>query len=236
MKTIGKISILALSCAFVLALAACGGSSGGGDQGGGAPTATDTGSAGSDLGSGGTGIATDDTDGGGTSTAPTSEPGSPEGTISGDTYTNDYFGVTFEPPAGMGLNVQDNQSLSGAPGVYVQYVAAATSGDNININYEDMQATGSAGLSEDEYMAAAYDIIGTSVEGMGAKLENSLITTYTTGSISHPMMELELSMGGISMKESVICIKQGDYLMSITFTGVSDGAIADMMEGLKLTK
>lgn len=211
MKRIAKISAIAAMLALALALGACGGPSPEEEEASGgspAPQASDV----------------------------SEEAAIPTGTVNGSTYQNRAFGISLTAPNGTTVSTKDE--LAGltaqqAPGVTMDFNAInPETGATVNVNIEDLAATGSIDLSPEQYVEAARGPLEEQFAAVGASIADYNITSLTLGDLTLPMIELSITSETPMIYEKIACIRSGDYMMSITFGAMDEGAFAELMGGL----
>lgn len=253
MKAYGKIAVLALTLAMALALTACGGSgSSSSAAASGSASAASTSAAASDSAS-----AASESAGSASAAASASSAAAKyeSGTVQGDAYTNELFGVQFTLPEGFAFydeaQMADMNKLVGEitsdedilaaleSGVaYFDMVAAAEGGDNLNVVIQYAGTPEAAAIDAVGYLEASAAMVPKQMEDAGMTVKTIETGTYAnpkTGD-EFPALKLSLEAQGTSLNEEIICLKASDYFMVATATSGDPAGIDTILENFTLVK
>lgn len=154
------------------------------------------------------------------------------GIIIGNTYTNNYAGITFTKPASweyytddeiaqtmnMASNMMDMEledALEQSGSFYDMMVLDPATRTNISIMFENLSATGNTGLSAEDYLEIvslqlslvsqpSYDIGKTTTAYLGAQKYSCLSAT--------------VDMGGVTMEQRYYVRVVGNYVIGAIVT------------------
>lgn len=156
------------------------------------------------------------------------------GIISGNTYTNDFIGITITKPSSWTfasdkqLQEQFGIVLDGFSDFEQEFIKNSTiydmmlvspSASNILVMFEDLSASGSQNISIDDYV----DILSRQLKAQTA-LNYTMLGTYTgsLSGISYTVMDVEASSNGASVFQRYYLRKQGKYMTCIVMTATSE--------------
>lgn len=248
MKTIGKIAILAMTLALAAVLTACGGSGSGSAAS--SSSAASASAAASSASASSTSAA---------SSATSSSAAAGDyvpGKVSGDTYENEFFGFTYKLPEGfkfqdeaylkqmnqVALDMFDSEAVTQAleSGAAFFEMAAIGSNNSSNINAVVAYAgtPEAKALDAKGYLQYTDATLADQLASTGAKVESTELGTYkssVTGA-EFPSLKIKLSMNGVTMNEEMVCLKAGDYFMTITATSADEPELDQILCNLALAK
>lgn len=242
MKAFGKIAVLAMTLALAGVLTACGGSASSGSASGSASEASASAAVSSAAASSEAASSA--------ASAASFEPG----TLQADTYTNEFFGVKFTLPEGfafydeaqmadmnksVGSLVSEDIAKALESGVAFFDMAAATEdGTNVNVVIEYAGTPAAQALDSATYLEYAKENLASQLSSSGVTVKEAEIGKYKnvqTGD-EFDSMKLQIEMQGIPMYEELVCLKSGDYFMSITATSQDEADLEKILENLTLVK
>ena len=155
------------------------------------------------------------------------------GVIDGDTYRNEFFGITFTLPedhqfatdeelaqvASVTQDMLENEAvleaLDSGRVIYDMY-EYGYDGQNTNIAIEKVNAMAGALISEDKYREVCLSKIDEQLAGTGMELVEHAETTQMVGSTEHPAVTLTLTYEDRTIYEKLVFIKGGSYFALVT--------------------
>ncbi len=173
------------------------------------------------------------------------------GTIDGNTYRNEFIGLTIELDdswtfysdeqiaALYGLTVdragEDWANLiANSPIVYDMYAVAANQVDNININLEKSNALLLENFDISENFEKWSSTNKAAYENMGySEIEMKIGTTEIDGQIFESM-DVTASVGALQLHQTIIGFVCEDYIVSVSFTAMGESSIDDMLSCVSL--
>ena len=248
MKTFGKVAVLAMAMALAVVLAGCGGSA----SSSAASSASASSASASATSASASSAATSTTASSASASTSASAASSAAaavfkaGKVSGDTYTNEFFGVKFVAPSGFTFNDDakmaemnaavgaslNDESITKAleNGVaYFDMACANENGTNVNVTIEHGGSTGASALTPEQYLNVAKESLADQLKSSGAEVKDVEVTTFKNAAGKDlASMKVTLEVQGVTLYEQLICLKAGDYFMTITATSQNQ----DDLEGL----
>jgi hypothetical protein len=172
----------------------------------------------------------------------------------GRTYENVMFGVRLVLPEGFsfygeeqmaGLNgigeEQEDEDVAAALGsgqAFFDMAAATESGTTVNVviahaSTPDVQALDAAG-----YLEYAKASLGAQLSSAGAELKDAQVRTYENDKTGDEFasMKVRFEMQGTPMYEELVCLKTGDYFMTVSATAQERTELDEILWGLALAK
>ena len=172
------------------------------------------------------------------------------GSTDGGVYTNDFLkiGCTLDENwtyyndeqlaelSGIAFDAIDNEDLSKAfkestdsgKIVFDMYAASSDGLATINIVFENLGVVYGIVLDEDKYLDLAMENLQQTLEASG--IENLTVekTTIEFAGASKPAIATTGELSGFPLYESIICIKQGNYMANITLCSVNENIIEQL--------
>lgn len=168
-----------------------------------------------------------------------------------NTYKNDFIGLSCKVgnewevfnreqiaqllglTAAMVNNETLAELLTSGQTVIVFYAQKDSGATNINIGLEDLGAMYGSTLDEQQYANLAAPQMAPMLESMGMTGVTTNIETINFAGSEHPAIHVSGSLQGVTLHETAVCIKVGNYMAIITIT--STGSPSDcysMFQGL----
>lgn len=188
-------------------------------------------------------------------TAPTTVPetteavqqGSKLGVVEGNTYTNSFLGITVtldenwtfandEEMAqirGMTMDAMNDENLSQmleTSGAVMDMYAMDAEGRTVNIVLENLNILQSVALTEKAYIDATAGQLSPMLESMGFSIVNAETTEITFAGESHAAIKIHASVQGVDIYETVVVVKQGNYIASITVASYDQDTTASVLD------
>lgn len=120
-------------------------------------------------------------------------------------------------------------ALENAQIVYDMYAMDTTTGNSINVNLENLGLLYGATLSEADYVDLSLTSIKDALGSMGMENITAQATTVTMAGKERSAIQVQGSMAGISLYETVVCIKCGSYMACITVATMGSDQTADLL-------
>ena len=243
MKTVGKIAALAMTLALAGVLTACGGSASSGSASASASAASASASAAASSAS--------------ASTAASSAAASDfkAGEEQADTYTNEFFGVKFVLPEGFTFyddaqmaelnksvgELQTDEDIVKAlesGKAFFDMAAGSASGATVNAVIAYAGTPEAQALDATAYLEYAKAGLESQLSSAGAKLKDAQVGTYKNDKSGDEFasMKVQFDMQGTPMYENLVCMKAGDYFITITATSPDQAELDKILENLALIK
>lgn len=226
MKAIGKIAVLAMTMALALVLTACGGSSSG--------SASSASGSASASGSDSAASASASSDASASASSSAASADFVKGTISGDTYTSEFFGVKYTLPEGFAFYGEDQMTqLNGDVKTEEQAVEALKAGKE----YFDAAAGAAEGfptVTVSTVYAGTPEAQALDAAGFAkyqAELVQGELGTYTSNETGaeFPAIKRTLEINGQKYVQELVFAKQGDYFMVVTATSTDDSGLDETL-------
>ena len=171
------------------------------------------------------------------------------------TYTNELFGVRLTLPEGFSFyNEEQMAELNQSVGelqtdedviqaldsgqTFFDMAAATESGTTVNVviahaSTPDVQALDAAG-----YLEYAKASLGAQLSSAGAELKDAQVRTYENDKTGDEFtsMKVRFEMQGTPMYEELVCLKTGDYFMTVSATAQERTELDEILWGLALAK
>lgn len=172
------------------------------------------------------------------------------GTVADYVYANDAFGIGFEGDtdwlyysdeeiaATMGIAAEKMLSpeaadlLQEATIIYDMYCVNLTTGSSVNINHENIGVLYGSIMDEEYYL----EISKTQLEAQATGLDltrNEVGTTVIAGE-EVPCLYVEINFSGITVYETILAKKSGNWVSVITVSGMSEEDVLDTLTRVSL--
>ncbi|MCE5236701.1 MAG: hypothetical protein LLF87_11720 [Eubacteriales bacterium] len=111
------------------------------------------------------------------------------------------------------------------------YAASSDGLATINILFENLGVVYGFALDEDKYIDLAMENLQQSLESSG--IENIALekTPLDFAGASRTAISITGELSGVPLYESLVCMKQGNYMASITICSINEN-IAEQLAGL----
>lgn len=186
-------------------------------------------------------------------TLPSEESAYEMGIVNGDTYTNDFLkigcklgenwsyydetqlaelsGIVADTIGDEAISEKFRESTDNGKVVYDMYAASSDGLANINIAFENLGVVYGMALDEDSYIDLSLESVQAALESSG--VENLVIakSSISFAGVSRPAITVAGEISGIPLYESVVCMKQGNYMAVITLTSFNEN-ITEQLAGL----
>jgi hypothetical protein len=169
------------------------------------------------------------------------------GILEGDTYTNEFLGLSFTAGSGwvFANSAEMAQMLGMSPDAFapenfdrtvstagVAMVMYAASGDglaNVNIVLEDLVRSNAQDITEEQYVQLTKDIVVGTLENAGAEnlaYENGEILFAGT---AHHAIALQGTIAGLDVYEAQVYIKCGSYMACVTVASYGENHVEEVL-------
>ena len=173
----------------------------------------------------------------------------------GMTYANEFFGIKFTLPEGFffydeGQMTELNQSVgelqtdediiealeSGQ--AFFDMAAATTSGSTVNAVIAHASTPDVQAMDAAAYLEYAKASLGAQLSSAGAELRDAQVRTYKNDKTGDEFvsMEVRFEMQGAPMCEELVCLKAGDYFITISATAQDPAELNAILQNLALVK
>lgn len=208
---------------------------------------------------GGTDISGNVTDVNSPSPTPDAAPPTPEereyemGSANGGVYTNDFLkigckldenwsfynddqlaqlsGITADAIQDEDISKLFRESADSGKVIFDMYAASADGLATINILFENLGVVYGFALDEDKYIDLAMENLQQSLEASGIEKIALEKTAVDFAGASRAAIAITGELSGVPLYESLICMKQGNYMASITICSVGEN-ITEQLAGL----
>lgn len=170
------------------------------------------------------------------------------GKISDSSYTSSFFGFKAEFDSSWTVlsdddmadtnNIDDmsdenvNKVLDKSAVLY-EMMASIESGSNVNIVIENLNVTNNGkSVTADEYITLSIDGLKSSLASSYEEASADKSTTSFCGK-DVPCIKAEVTASGISAKEVLVPIVEGNYVAVVTFTALDDDDLNTLMGAFK---
>lgn len=175
------------------------------------------------------------------------------GTTVGNTYTNEYFGFTvtldensdwsfytIEQLAqliGQSSEVLDNsetvtESLERSKDA-MEMFAIRTDNANLSVMVENLGAANGAKYDESTYVDTALTNLAQKLTNAGHTNVSTKKTTLAFAGEEHYGIIINTEMHGVSMEQTMVCVKMGNYVAIVTAVSGLDESSADLLAVFK---
>ena len=245
MKTVGKIAALAVTLALAGVLTACSGSASSGSASASASASAASASASAAASSASASAAA--------SSAAASD--FKVGTEQAGTYANEFFGVKLVLPEGFSFyddaqmaelnksvgELQTDEDIVKAlesGKAFFDMAAGSASGATVNAVIAYAGTPEAQALDAAAYLEYAKAGLESQLSSAGAKLKDAQVGTYKNDKSGDEFasMKVQFDMQGTPMYENLVCMKAGDYFITITATSPDQAELDKILENLALIK
>ncbi len=165
------------------------------------------------------------------------------GTIDGDVYTSEFIGVSFTKPKtwvystdeeiaatmqiGAELLNQENFAAQAEKmnNVYDMMVRDLMTGDNINIGFENLKASNSSNITEEQYIEVAKNQLKEQASMLNYVFGEA--EKCKLGQKDFYRLPAEGAYSGVSFDQFIYIRKEGTYMIVITLTLFGDTAATE---------
>ena len=176
------------------------------------------------------------------------------GTVEGNTYVNDYFGVklnlldgyTFVDDeelaqiTGMTADIlSDNKAAAKAiedgSATIVAYAADSTGLCNVNVTAQSNASLANAILDEEAVLVASVDQAKSALEAQGISNITYDVVEKEVAGENHKVLKMNGEYNGIEFHNEMVNLQKGDYMLAFaatSFNGDSTNAMIDAVEAL----
>ena len=167
--------------------------------------------------------------------------------IKGNEYVNEFLGIRASFPAdwsvmdageaaqllGYAAEQLDNEALTellNSSGVISDMYALRgdQSGDNVNIQFEDLGKLYGKLLSETSYLDIAMPKLEDSFGQIGFALREKEVGEYDFAGDTHMSVRITGSYNGIDCYERIVVLKQGNYIASVSAFSLDEQRLEDI--------
>lgn len=160
-----------------------------------------------------------------------------------NTYENALLGLGFQPGegwevwdegelaqlSGLSAEASPNDALEGDGYAQVFYAQAQDGLLTAGIALEDLGAPPSDALDEQAYAELAQERVAPALEAMGVSNITTRLGAATLAGAEHPAIFLHGTLQGVELYETVVCVKAGDYMASVTAASYLSDATQDIL-------
>ena len=179
-------------------------------------------------------------------TAPV-EQGSKLGTVEGNTYTNEFLGITVtlnenwgfandEEMAqirGMTTDAMTDENLAEileTSGAVMDMYAADVDGQTLNIMLENLNILQSIAVTEKAYADATVGQLPAALESMGFADATAEVTELTFAGDTHAAVKIHAKIAGMNFYETLVIVKQGNYIACITAASYGEDTTSAVLD------
>ena len=171
------------------------------------------------------------------------------------TYTNEFFGIKLALPKGFsfydeeqmaGLNqsvgeLQTDEDIIEAlesGQAFFDMAAATASGATVNVVIAHASTPDVQAMDAVAYLEYAKAGLGAQLTSAGAELKDAQVRTYKSDKTGDEFvsMKVQFEMQGAPMYEELVCLKAGDYFMTIPATTQDPAELNAILQNLALVK
>ena len=176
------------------------------------------------------------------------------GTVDGNSYVNEYFGVklglldgysfvddeTLAQITGLTADMlSDNKLLAKAiedgTATIIAYAADSTGLNNVNVTVQSNASLANAILDEEAVLKASVDQAKSALEAQGISNITYDVVEKEVAGENHKVLKMNGEYNGIEFHNEMVNLQKGDYMLAFaatSFNGDSTGAMIDAVEAL----
>jgi hypothetical protein len=174
------------------------------------------------------------------------------GTVNGNVYENEYFGIKLTVPSdysfldddtlsqltGMASDImKDNkaakQALENGTAAIVAYGIKSGAADNINVTIQSNASLANTIFDEKAIMDVSKDQLKSALESQGAEITSCEVVESEVAGEKHYIIELTGNVNGMEVHEQVVNFQKGDYMMAIEASTFNSDDAATLMSGVE---
>lgn len=175
------------------------------------------------------------------------------GTTVGTTYTNEYFGFTVTLDESSGWTFYTSEQLAQLIGQSsevldnsetvteslerskdaMEMFAIRTDNANLSVMVENMGAANGAKYDESTYVDTALTNLAQKLTNAGHTNVSTKKTTLAFAGEEHYGIIINTEMHGVSMEQTMVCVKMGNYVAIVTAVSGLDESSADLLAVFK---
>ena len=169
------------------------------------------------------------------------------GSYSNNVYTNEFLGITCQlnadwtvfneeqlaQLAGLTADLMDNEALKEqmekGTAIYAFYGQAQGGQVNMNIVLERLSLINGILLDEKGYVEIAKDQLVKGLESVGLETVTAEPVTLQFAGAEHAGIRVQGTMQGVTLYETIACVKNGNYIASVVTASVGTDTTADLL-------
>ncbi len=174
------------------------------------------------------------------------------GTVDGNVYENQYFGLKVTVPAdysfiddetlaqlsGMAADImKDNKAAAAAldngTAAIVAYANKQGAADNINVTIQSNASLANALMDEKAVMTVSMGQLQSVLESQGAEITYIDVVEKEVAGETHYVLELEGTINGMDLSERVVNFQKGDYMLAVAASCFNSDDVDTLMEGIE---
>ncbi len=174
------------------------------------------------------------------------------GTVEGNTYVNDYFGVklnlldgyTFVDDeelaqiTGMTADVlSDNKAAAKAiedgSATIVAYAADSTGLCNVNVTAQSNASLANAILDEEAVLVASVDQAKSALEAQGISNITYEIVDRTVAGENHKVLKMHGDYSGVEFNNEMVNLQKGDFMLAFAATCFNGDTTDEIIDGVE---
>lgn len=167
------------------------------------------------------------------------------GTVDGNTYTQESFGVTFTAPAGYTFysdeeiaslhNTTVEELEANAAVIYDVRCGNHSTGGSVNINYEELGSVYGSLVDEENYIALSLENVENMLEGMdGISIIGAEKGMVEISGDEYNGAYITLNINGTVFYETVFVKEKDGYMMACTAAAHTQEEINSVMAAITL--
>lgn len=168
------------------------------------------------------------------------------GSVEGNLYKNEAFGVSFSSPEGwyyytdeeiaqtVGVTMDEMftedfaQAVENTEIIYDMYCTNPETGDTVSVNIENLGVMYGLAFDEDAYLASAAVQFESQMEAAGVNLtKNEAGTVIIDGKVV-PCLYVTMEVYGVSIYEVIPVKKVGNWMVTVTFGSLSEASLEEL--------
>lgn len=167
------------------------------------------------------------------------------GELSGDTYTNEYFGFaatldgwTFlskdqlsqltEQVADL-LDDEEIAKVYAAGKVVMEMYAGNGAGGTVNVTVENLGDANGAKYTESSYVDATVSVLPDKMTNAGYTDVSVNKTDVTLAGANHSGISVVATSNGVTVYETLVCVKVGNYVCTVTTATAETDTTAEIL-------
>ena len=168
------------------------------------------------------------------------------GKVNGQTYTNEFAGISCTLPNGwiyyteeeikslnnLTIDMLDDkiaETIKNAKIVYDMQVTDPSTGNNASINFEKLPSYAVSSVKMESILKNQFPVLRKSLEDVGATIEKMEYEKITVNGKEFDGISIVSKYNGVSMEQSIISFQKGDYLVYLTVTATQSGKMDTLL-------
>ncbi|MBQ7874932.1 MAG: hypothetical protein IJ306_07240 [Oscillospiraceae bacterium] len=172
------------------------------------------------------------------------------GTVENNVYKNEAFGISYtaeadwyyytddEIAATMGITAEElftdeyAEAIADAEIIYDMYCANLTTGETVNVNYENLGAIYGTVLDEEAYIASAAAQLENQLAASGLSITKNEAGTATVDGKEVPCLYVTMEYSGVSIYEVIVVKKVGDWMGAVTVASLEEAELENLVSNV----